>query len=544
MALTKATNRMIEGASVNVKDYGAVGDGVTDDTAAFLNAVDAVGHLTVDTDYAPLTQGGNIIFIPAGKYLITDTIRFPSSVTFKGVGRGSFIMFTPTSPKTLFEPDPSKLGSGSTIHGVTFEDFTITAMNTDAQIGISSTTGTSAYTEYMSIIRMIISKFSVNGVYIGQLPTPSGSTYFNMIEHCQFWKNYINLYIDVWGGPTVVNGGYFIPSATSSYQIKNYHEGTTITGSSIDGLPLNAQIYTDHPMTITGIRREQADDSPNVIPFVEMEASNTLGSTFLGETVIQGGWVGQHGAILKLNNYISTGEDLSATNASGRYGIDIRSGNPVSAQELVPNGNIDKGVYDWTYWGSGSTMAYTTSHKLLGDGSIGITSDGSGSLSAIRKTIPAASLTPYVGTRLWVTWLIKSTLSEDYFVQLNGAGVTNPTYQTPADATVDIGDWKVFQASIQIKSAADLKISVFLGAGASSGDAVYLAGINAYWKGFNALPEAQPTVVFYDSTAPTTGVWNQGDIVWNDSVTAGGSPGWMCVASGTPGTWGGMAALT
>jgi polygalacturonase len=29
MALTKATHRMIEGASVNVKDFGAVGDGVT-----------------------------------------------------------------------------------------------------------------------------------------------------------------------------------------------------------------------------------------------------------------------------------------------------------------------------------------------------------------------------------------------------------------------------------------------------------------------------------------------------------------------------------
>lgn len=34
MALTKAHNRMIEGAAVNVKDFGAVGDGTTDDTTA------------------------------------------------------------------------------------------------------------------------------------------------------------------------------------------------------------------------------------------------------------------------------------------------------------------------------------------------------------------------------------------------------------------------------------------------------------------------------------------------------------------------------
>jgi hypothetical protein len=34
MALTKAHNRMIAGSAVNVVDFGAVGDGTTNDTAA------------------------------------------------------------------------------------------------------------------------------------------------------------------------------------------------------------------------------------------------------------------------------------------------------------------------------------------------------------------------------------------------------------------------------------------------------------------------------------------------------------------------------
>lgn len=40
-----------------------------------------------------------------------------------------------------------------------------------------------------------------------------------------------------------------------------------------------------------------------------------------------------------------------------------------------------------------------------------------------------------------------------------------------------------------------------------------------------------------DSAAPTTGSWLQGDIVWNTAPTSGGYAGWICTASGTPGTW-------
>lgn len=39
------------------------------------------------------------------------------------------------------------------------------------------------------------------------------------------------------------------------------------------------------------------------------------------------------------------------------------------------------------------------------------------------------------------------------------------------------------------------------------------------------------------SAVPTTGSWRRGDIMWNTGAAAGGRVGWVCVTAGTPGTW-------
>ncbi len=65
MALTKVTNRMIADAVINVKDYGALGNGTNDDTTSIQSAITAA------------STARKTLYIPAGKYKVTSTLTVP-----------------------------------------------------------------------------------------------------------------------------------------------------------------------------------------------------------------------------------------------------------------------------------------------------------------------------------------------------------------------------------------------------------------------------------------------------------------------------------
>jgi hypothetical protein len=73
MSLTKVTYSMISNGYINVKDYGAVGDGATDDTAAIQAAV-AAGLAAQQNAAGFGENNGTTVFFPKGKYRISDAI--------------------------------------------------------------------------------------------------------------------------------------------------------------------------------------------------------------------------------------------------------------------------------------------------------------------------------------------------------------------------------------------------------------------------------------------------------------------------------------
>jgi hypothetical protein len=80
MSLTKATFSMIKGAVFNVRDYGATGDGVTDDTAAFVACI------------AAMTRG-QTMYLPKGAYVVTSTLTVDKSINIVGESKFDSIIY-------------------------------------------------------------------------------------------------------------------------------------------------------------------------------------------------------------------------------------------------------------------------------------------------------------------------------------------------------------------------------------------------------------------------------------------------------------------
>jgi hypothetical protein len=99
---TGAQDRTVEAKlqeTVSVKDFGAVGDGVTDDTAAINLA---------------LASGARSVYAPAGTYKITDTLFAPSGSKLFGAGKGLTVLDGSSAGPSQFFGHDTHIALGST----------------------------------------------------------------------------------------------------------------------------------------------------------------------------------------------------------------------------------------------------------------------------------------------------------------------------------------------------------------------------------------------------------------------------------------------
>jgi len=90
---------------VNVKDFGARGNGQADDTAAIKRALDAAHKKTMGTQFPGSVYYASIpeIFFPAGVYKLSDTVKLGSYDRVRGTGNARIEMQSPEKDIFVFD---------------------------------------------------------------------------------------------------------------------------------------------------------------------------------------------------------------------------------------------------------------------------------------------------------------------------------------------------------------------------------------------------------------------------------------------------------
>lgn len=149
---------------INVKDYGAKGDGTTDDTAAIQEAIDSMTYADNPTS---IPQMG-ILFFPKGKYIISSSLNIKGSIIVTGSGRDTTIISISSSVDAFTALENTGANAGTSI---TIQDLQISSSLASATAGAAINIGYSFTTNSpinVNILRVDIYE-TYNGIALGNV---------------------------------------------------------------------------------------------------------------------------------------------------------------------------------------------------------------------------------------------------------------------------------------------------------------------------------------------------------------------------------------
>ena len=193
MALTKATYSMIQGAVVNVLDFGADPTGVASSSTAIQAAINSI------------TSG--VVFIPRGTYLISTAITTKGGITIEGEGDASQLLVntdievfnsaTTTSSTAIFDANFTDFFINKTVSTATTKyDIHLQNPNfcTFTRVRIKSGHDDSQY-----------SNTNVGGIWLDRPSGSSAAAFCNRVDDCFIQNNSI-YFLNI--TDSVINGGF------------------------------------------------------------------------------------------------------------------------------------------------------------------------------------------------------------------------------------------------------------------------------------------------------------------------------------------------
>ena len=255
--------------NVSVRDFGAVGDGITDDTAAINRAMQQIySSLYNDT----LAADRRTIYFPAAKYLISGTILIPPYARLVGDGRFSSVLTTVNGTVPMIRTVDSQFnGTGATLpRDVIIEN-----------IGLQNTALPSAITSSLLTVDSVKNGKFVNMSFVGNIGSPSNLVYITdsvsstrniVFDHCTFEQGGAGINVIVQGtgisSIRVIDGffnnlsnvGYFISNTVNGFsEVGSYYNSVgvaSIVGNNGTRVGLGASSQTGNVATGLFLGRE------------------------------------------------------------------------------------------------------------------------------------------------------------------------------------------------------------------------------------------------------------------------------------------------
>lgn len=474
------------------EDYGAAGNGITDDTTAFQNMMDDIPVFTHGwrwiTDWNP---GGGVVELGSqtgspgndGRYLITDTITVPGGIKIKGYGWGAGgIIFQPAGSPTgvsLFTGNTSSYSRATNWTQIGLENFYVHGdLLTSDNLNIAF--------DLQDFQRLYMRDVFIEHFGVGLLM--GGSSYYNHVEHVEFLNCRRGLESRTGAGPTTLISCFF-------------GNGDTVWDSIGFAAPTES-ILTEKSMTIygTAFEAEGAVDST----FVNVRAS---GSTVPGIRIVDA-YCENNYPLLEADHdsnrgqiFVSAGYNLAAplirftnfelgvedTTTSHVYQTapvktNWSGGTPTP---LIKNPIFQNGSTDWTLasdttFDSGTTFL-TPYGTMQTDFSTTTALQGT-----FQQTIAAADLDNYIGRRIFFGALAKYTDCSATRFQIQDASGDHKYIQTPL---IDYGNgWGLYIVTHNISSSQDITVYFRITPENTSTSQAECAGVFSWWNGIEEIP--------------------------------------------------------
>ena len=486
MALTKVSYSMIDAAPINVADYGATGDGSTDDTVAIQNAFNAVS--------AP---GGTVVFEPGKTYMI-DGAYLPLQTIFGGV-----------KPK-----------SGTVIQG----------NNATLRVITSSAIG------YCVLNLNAINNVAVNDLNIeGDVGRHTGSTgefgHGLMVMGCDnvvlnnlfitlCWGDAVlfSEYVHVNGNTNVdVNNCEFVDCRRQGVSVVDLTNGT-FTGCSFKNIGATA---ATSPAAGVDLEPDYPGAQASNIDFVGCTFNNNNSHGFIAGSSVN---VVENIRLIGCSIYNNGASAITAnsigTTPKMRNVFEIISCD-IKGQVLVDNCKIIGGQIILE-------EIYTNT----------------------RYAIESSADLPFqmIGTSVFVTGTRRAAFIGGATSESSRKLIQNCKFNQDGNTLTDLDQWAAMGGFITLDNCQMTRTGAAPATGYNFSGAADFTGfdakmVNCYLDPKLAVGFAQDGLMVrvaqrgWVSAAPTTGAHTVGEIVLNSAPASAGFIGWVCTVAGTPGTW-------